>query len=145
MTSSCLAEPAGADFTRVDPNAVALLAERWARRYGVLPIRLERGTLVVATSDPDDLDAERTVGFATGHRVRWVQAPADELARQINRWYPDAAARREPLTPPVEVEHLGFVSDESTSIVADVGTSVIRLVDQLLAEGIQAGASRVQI
>jgi type II secretory ATPase GspE/PulE/Tfp pilus assembly ATPase PilB-like protein len=145
MTSSCLAEPAVADFTRVDPNAVALLAERWARRYGVLPIRLERGTLVVATSDPDDLDAERTVGFATGHRVRWVQAPADELARQINRWYPDAAARREPLTPPVEVEHLGFVSDESTSIVADVGTSVIRLVDQLLAEGIQAGASDIHI
>jgi len=145
MTSSCLAEPAGADFTRVDPNAVALLAERWARRYGVLPIRLERGTLVVATSDPDDLDAERTVGFATGHRVRWVQAPADELARQINRWYPDAAARREQLTPPVEVEHLGFVSDESTSIIADVGTSVIRLVDQLLAEGIQAGASDIHI
>ena len=145
MTSSCLAEPARADFTRVDPNVVALLAERWARRYGVLPIRLERGTLVVATSDPDDLDAERTVGFATGHRVRWVQAPGDELARQINRWYPDAAARREQLTPPVEVEHLGFVSDENTSIVADVGTSVIRLVDQLLAEGIQAGASDIHI
>ena len=145
MTSSCLAEPASADFTRVDPNAVALLAERWARRYGVLPIRLERDTLVAATSDPDDLDAERTVGFATGHRVRWVQAPADELARQINRWYPDAAARREQLTPPVEVEHLGFVSDESTSIIADVGTSVIRLVDQLLAEGIQAGASDIHI
>ena len=145
MTSPCLAEPEQADFTRVDPNAVALLAERWARRYGVLPLRIERGTLVAATSDPNDLDAERTVSFATGHRVRWVQVPADELARQITRWYPDAAARREQLTPPVEVEHLGFVTEESTSVSTDAGTSVIRLVDQLLAEGIQAGASDIHI
>ena len=30
-----------ADFSHVDPAAVALLAERWARRYGVLPLREE--------------------------------------------------------------------------------------------------------
>ena len=40
-----------ADFTRVDPRAVALLAERWARRHGVLPLRLEGEGLLVATSD----------------------------------------------------------------------------------------------
>ncbi len=145
MAASCVTETLQADFTRVDPNAVALLAERWARRYGVLPIALERGTLIVATSDPNDLDAERTIGFATGHRVRWAHASSDELAPQLARWYPDASARRETTAPPVEVEHLGFVSDEATSITMDVGTSVIRLVDQLLAEGIQAGASDIHI
>jgi type II secretory ATPase GspE/PulE/Tfp pilus assembly ATPase PilB-like protein len=144
MISSCLVEPAPADFSRVDPNAVALLAERWARRYGVLPLALERGVLVVATADPNDLEAEGTVGFATGHRLRWVQADAEELARQISRWYPDASARRESSAPPVEVEHLGFIPDSPTA-PGDVGTSVIRLVDQLLAEGIQAGASDIHI
>jgi len=145
MTSPCLTEPTRADFARVDPSAVALLADRWARRYGVLPLSVERGTLLVATSDPNDLDAERTVVFATGYRVRWVHASPDELARQINRWYPDASARREQVAPPVEVEHLGFTSDEATSVITDAGTSVIRLVDQLLAEGIQAGASDIHI
>jgi type II secretory ATPase GspE/PulE/Tfp pilus assembly ATPase PilB-like protein len=145
MISTCLAEQARADFARVDPNAVALLTERWARRYGVLPISLDRGTLVVATSDPDDFDAERSIGFATGHRVRWVQASAEALTEQINRWYPDASARREPPAPPVEVEHLGFATDDSTSDSTDVGMSAIRLVDQLLAEGIQAGASDIHI
>jgi type II secretory ATPase GspE/PulE/Tfp pilus assembly ATPase PilB-like protein len=145
MTSPCLTEPARADFARVDPNAVLLLTERWARRYGVLPMRLERGVLVVATSDLNDLDAERTVGFATGYRVRWVHAEPEELTRQIDRWYSDASARRELIAPPVEVEHLGFVADESTTVSFDVGTSVVRLVDQLLAEGIQAGASDIHI
>ncbi len=145
MISSSLAEPARADFGRVDPHAVALLAERWARRYGVLPVRLDRGVLVVASSDPNDLDAERTVGFATGHRVCWVQASADELAAQINRWYPDASARREHSAPPVEVEHLGFTADAPATDAGDAGTSVIRLVDQLIAEGVQAGASDIHI
>jgi type II secretory ATPase GspE/PulE/Tfp pilus assembly ATPase PilB-like protein len=145
MTSPCLAEPLRADFAHVDPAAVALLAERWARRYGVLPLRLERGALIVATSDPNDLDAERTVSFATGHRVRWASASAGELARQIDRWYADTSPRREQFAPPVEVEHLGFVAEESTSVATDAGTSVIRLVDQLLAEGIQAGASDIHI
>src|SRR5690242_20551921 len=130
MTSPCLTELPRADFSRVDPNAVALLVERWARRYGVLPVRLERGTLVVATSNANDLDAERTVSFATGHRVQWVHAEPGELSRQIDKWYPELSARREQLAPPVEVEHLGFVSEESTSGITDVGTSVIRLVDQ---------------
>ena len=145
MTTSCLAELAPADFSRVDPNAVALLADRWARKFKVLPMWVERGTLVVATSDPNDLDAERTVGFATGHRVRWLRATPDELAKQIGSWYPDASTRREQLAPPVEVEHLGFATEDKTSVASDVGTSVIRLVDQLLAEGIRAGASDIHI
>ena len=85
-----------ADFSRTDPAAVALLDERWARRYGVLPLRLEEGSLVVATSDPLDLDAERAVAFATGHRVRWVEASSTEIAKQIARWYPEIGTRAEP-------------------------------------------------
>ncbi|HET7189049.1 MAG TPA: hypothetical protein VFI52_12895, partial [Gemmatimonadaceae bacterium] len=99
-----------ADFTRVDPRAVALLAERWARRHGVLPLRLDADGLLVATSDPLDLDAERAVAFATGHRVRWVVAAPEEIAEQIERWYgdPHGGSRREMQRPPVEVEHLAF-------------------------------------
>src|SRR6476620_10254971 len=132
MAASCSTELLRADFTRVDPKAVALLTERWARRYGVLPIGFERGTLLVATNDPNDLDAERIIGFATGHRVQWLHATGEELASQLARWYPDGSARRDAAAPPVEVEHLGFVAEEATTAAFDVGTSVIRLVDQLL-------------
>jgi type II secretory ATPase GspE/PulE/Tfp pilus assembly ATPase PilB-like protein len=145
MPPVCALDPLVADFTHVDPRAVALLAERWARRHGVLPIALEHGVLTVATCDLLDLDAERAVSFATGYRVQWAYAPADELARQLNRWYPDLAARRDPAAPPVEVEHLGFATDGSIGASVDVGASVTRLVDQLLAEGIQAGASDIHI
>ena len=134
-----------ADFTRVDPRAVALLPERWARRHRVLPLSVERDGLLVATSDPLDLDAERVVGFATGQRVRWAVAPAEVVAEQIERWYGDPQEdRREAQPPPVEVEHLAF-GLESGGAEPDAVSSVIRLVDQLLADGIRGGASDIHL
>jgi type II secretory ATPase GspE/PulE/Tfp pilus assembly ATPase PilB-like protein len=136
-----------ADFGRVDPRAIALLSERWARRHRVLPIAVDGATLVVATSDPLDLDAERAVAFATGHRVRWVTASADELARQLDRWYPDrSAARPEQVAPPVEVQHLAFGAEGAGAESVDAEwASVIRLVDSLIAEGIGSGASDIHL
>ena len=141
------AEPPSADFNRVDPRAVALLAERWARRHGVLPLVVEKGMLLVATSDPLDLDAERAVSFATGQRVRWLYAPPDELARQLDRWYAeaDASAQRDATAPPVEVQHLAFGAESIGDAGLEVGGSVIRLVDQLLADGIRRGASDIHL
>jgi type II secretory ATPase GspE/PulE/Tfp pilus assembly ATPase PilB-like protein len=133
-----------ADFSGIDPSAVALLDERWARRYGVIPLRLEDGTLVVATSDPLDLDAERAIAFATGHRVRWAEATPAEIAQQIARWYAENGNRAESSALPVEVQHLGFES-ASRERLPDESASAIQLVDQLLADGIQAGASDIHI
>src|SRR5690349_19124096 len=44
-----------ADLQRTTANARALLPERWARRYRVLPIRAADGALEVATADPLNL------------------------------------------------------------------------------------------
>jgi type II secretory ATPase GspE/PulE/Tfp pilus assembly ATPase PilB-like protein/8-oxo-dGTP pyrophosphatase MutT (NUDIX family) len=135
-----------ADFTRIDPRAVALLAERWARRHLVVPLGVDRSTIIVATSNPLDLDVERAIAFATGHRVRWELATRDELTYQLDRVYSETPTRPDPVAPPVEVQHLGFVSDGNGADASpDVGASVIRLVDQLLAEAISAGASDLHL
>jgi type II secretory ATPase GspE/PulE/Tfp pilus assembly ATPase PilB-like protein len=133
---------APADFNRVDPRAVALLAERWARRHAVLPIELRDGSLLVATSDPLDLDAERAICFATGQRVRWACASADEIGRQIDRWYQGQPSQRE--APPVQVQHLAFGAEQGGAST-EAPSSVVRLVDQLIADGIVAGASDIHL
>jgi len=144
VSSTCRHAAERADFSHVDPAAVALLPERWARRYGVLPLREADGMLLVATSDVLDLDAERAIGFATGRRVRWVEAPREEIEAQLARWYIDGQ-RAELSAPPVEVQHIGFSAGHSAAAPTDDATSAIPLVDQLLAEGIQAGASDIHL
>jgi type II secretory ATPase GspE/PulE/Tfp pilus assembly ATPase PilB-like protein/8-oxo-dGTP pyrophosphatase MutT (NUDIX family) len=146
MAASPILDLARADFTRIDPRAVALLAERWARRHRVLPVAVDNGILVVATSDPLNLDAERAIAFATGHRVRWELASTEEIAFHLDRVYLEAPARRDPVAPPIEVQHLSFSTESGPSEnAADVGASIIRLVDQLLAEAISAGASDLHL
>ena len=135
-----------ADFSRIEPHAVALLAERWARRHRVIPLAVDRDTITVATSDPLDFDAERAVAFATGHRVRWEIASADDIAQYLDRVYPDASSRRDPAAPPIEVQHLPFSVESGGSDQADdAGASIIRLVDQLLADAISAGVSDLHL
>ena len=146
MTASAVLEFPRADFSRVDPRAVALLAERWARRHFVVPLGVDRNTIIVATWNPLDLDAERAIGFATGHRVRWELASREEITLQLDLVYHEAPTRPDPVAPPVEVQHLGFIADgHGADANADVGASVIRLVDQLLAEAIGAGASDLHL
>ena len=146
MAASSLPNLSPADFTQIDPRAVALLAERWARRHRVLPLAMDGGTIVVATSDPLDLDAERAIAFATGHRVRWEVASSEDIAGQLDRVYPESPSRRDPVAPPIEVQHLPFSADVSSSENgADSGSSIIRLVDQLIAEAIRGGASDLHL
>jgi type II secretory ATPase GspE/PulE/Tfp pilus assembly ATPase PilB-like protein/8-oxo-dGTP pyrophosphatase MutT (NUDIX family) len=146
MAASPPLDLARADFTRIDPRAVALLAERWARRHRVLPVAVDQGTIIVATSDPLNFDAERAIAFATGLRVRWELASAEEIAHHLDRVYPDAPSRRDPVAPPIQVQHLSFSAEGATSEnSADVGASITRLVDQLLAEAISAGASDLHL
>jgi len=146
MAASPHPDVARADFSRIEPHAVALLAERWARRHRVIPLAVDRDTITVATSDPLDFDAERAVAFATGHRVRWEIASADDIAQYLDRVYPDASSRRDPAAPPIEVQHLPFSAESGGSEQTDdAGASVIRLVDQLLAEAISAGASDLHL
>ena len=146
MTTTCAPAHATADFSLADPRAIALLPERWARRHRVLPLYVERGAIIVATADPMDFDAERAVSFATGHRVRWVVAGSDELSIQIARWYGDSMPRREASMPPVQVQHLAFgVEAVPPATGPDATASVIALVDQLIADGIAAGASDIHV
>ena len=145
MTSALPVTPSSADLSAVDPRAIALLGERWARKHQVLPVAIEGSTIIVATSDPLDLDAERAVGFATGHRVRWVVADPEQLAVHLERWYPDPTGARPPSSPPVEVQHLVFGTESGGELASDANGSAIRLVDQLLAEGIAAGASDIHL
>jgi type II secretory ATPase GspE/PulE/Tfp pilus assembly ATPase PilB-like protein len=143
--TATILSPDCADFTHIDPRAVALLAERWARRHNVVPIGVDRGTIIVATADPLDFDAERAVAFATGLRVRWELASPDDIATYLDRVYSDSPAPPDVVSPPVEVQHLGFNAEGTAESSADAGASVMQLVDQLLADAIHAGASDLHL
>src|SRR6185437_14397050 len=127
-----------ADLSRAASHAVALVPERWARRFHVVPLS--------ATADPLNVDCERTLAFATGRQIRFAIAAADEIAVRIEEVYRGDAPAREQPDSHVEVQHLTAGQDAAPpSPGDDAGASVSALADELLGAGIAARASDIHI
>jgi type II secretory ATPase GspE/PulE/Tfp pilus assembly ATPase PilB-like protein/8-oxo-dGTP pyrophosphatase MutT (NUDIX family) len=134
-----------ADLSLATDQAIELVPERWARRFHVLPLSATEHDLLIATADPLDVDCERTLGFATGRRIRLAIAAAPAIARRIDEVYGgDSTATG--VEPAVEVEHLRGESDAAPPIPgSDTSATVSALVDELLAAGISSRASDIHI
>jgi type II secretory ATPase GspE/PulE/Tfp pilus assembly ATPase PilB-like protein/ActR/RegA family two-component response regulator len=80
-----------ADFERAEASATRLLPEKLARKHGVFALRETDRELVVASSDPNDYEAERDLGFASGRRIMFeLAAPsAIETALSGGGYSPD--------------------------------------------------------
>ena len=125
--------------TDPDPAATALLPEKFARRYGALPVRFDDDQVVVAVADPTNVVASDHLRLALGLNVRFVVVAIDDLERTIARVY-----RSE-----IDVDHGdaeleidedgGFAVDEVESAAAS--TPAIKLVNSLVSRAIQDGAS----
>src|SRR6185503_1094180 len=142
-----------ADLSQVSRQALELVPERWARRFGVLPLAIADHSLLVATSNPCDLECEHALAFAVGRDVRFAVAPPSAIARRLDEVYGDT----EPHVPApserhddtrLEVEVLSTEQESYDSAVDDASdddASATRLVDELLGDGIAARASDIHV
>ena len=134
-----------ADLAHVSNHALALVPEKWARRFHVLPLGATESRLVLATAHPYDVDCERTLGFATGRAIEFALASPRAIGRAIDLHYRGDVAARAPERH-VEVQHLGRDADAAPpSVLDDSPASITRLVDELLGEGIASRASDIHI
>jgi type II secretory ATPase GspE/PulE/Tfp pilus assembly ATPase PilB-like protein/8-oxo-dGTP pyrophosphatase MutT (NUDIX family) len=138
-----------ADLSRVSPRATQLVSERWARRYNVLPLAATETWVEVATADPFDLDCEHGLAFATGRSVRFALASRGRIAVVLDDVYraDRTSDRGEPAEPAVDIQHLSTDAEVAPASPAsdDDPETVTRLVDQLLGDGVRAGASDIHV
>ncbi len=138
-----------ADLSRASPRATQLVAERWARRFNVVPLTATETWIEVATANPFDLDCEHALAFATGRAIRFALASPAEIATRLDDAYrSDRSAER--LSVPesaVDIQHLATDAEVAPGTVTsgDDAETVTRLVDQLLGDGVRAGASDIHV
>jgi type II secretory ATPase GspE/PulE/Tfp pilus assembly ATPase PilB-like protein len=137
-----------ANLANVEPDARDALPESQARKYRILPLRISNSTIDIATADPHDLDCERAVGFATGRTVRMnLGAPARIVERITEVYRPERTVEKllEGMTQ-YDVQLDADVA-EDIDIAASKASErpIIKLVDHIVAEGIQFRASDIHL
>ena len=119
----------------VSPDAKLVVPERIARRYRIVPLEVSAHTLDIATANPWDLDAERSVAFVSGKSVRvWVASP-DAIAHKLDEVY--STEQRASANPRAR--------GSEPELSALTGEPVVRLVDRVVKDGIEQRASDIHL
>ena len=144
----------GLDFvdlanTEIDLSLLSGFPQRLIYRDSVFPIRNENGQLIVATSNPFDLNPLDEVGAATGDSVHPVLASRNDIAKLIKTHLGVGSETIDGL--------MKQATDESVELLDKIETdgselsemaqeaSVVRLVNEILLEAIESRASDVHI
>ena len=145
---ACLARTGGFEMRSLEhaaPSelAVRLVPERIARKYCVVPLHVDNRTLLYATSQPFNAEAEGDVAFACGRRTRMVVATRSAVLSALDRCYPklrelDVLANR--LRSELAVVESLDPGDGSRS-----DSVVIDLCNQLIGRAVEVGASDVHV
>ena len=139
-----------ADLAQMDPKIAQAVPEQLARRYRVLPLRMTDSFLEVATANPFDIDAEKTLAFATAREIRLLLLPPSRIGEKLDEIYrPEKALDKlfEDMGGSSELVQLDEAGpEEITSSVEQASQRpIVRLVDLIISEGILSRASDIHI
>jgi type IV pilus assembly protein PilB len=130
--------------TPVDGGVAELIDARTVRRYQAVPVRIDPdGRLVVAMADPSNVLALDDLRIITGREIRPLLAAADEITHLIGE-----SRRLDGMMAGVD-EGANFADVRVTDYMVDEGDAsnddapVVRLVNSILARGVDEGASDV--
>ena len=139
-----------ADFDRVDAKAARLVPEKLARKHSVYALRETDRELVVASSDPQDYEAERDLGFASGRRIVFeLAAPttirehlaggysADRIVENLLNAADSTLADAVRVVEDMEPEHVAQADVESAPLV--------KLANLILSDAVVQRASDIHI
>jgi general secretion pathway protein E/type IV pilus assembly protein PilB len=137
------------DSTPIDKALLDKFPPREIFRHTLLPLSRRNGSVIVATSDPFDLDALDEMSSLSGFRLEPVLARREDIARVIKEQLgvggdtiTEMVAQRS--TEEVELlEGLGEAEGDLAELAQTA--SVIKLVNELLIEALNMQASDVHL
>ena len=126
----------------VDHEAVALLPERVAKRRSIIPIGYDdEGAIIVAMSDPLDIESLDEVELRSGKRAVAVVATDSEIEAAIDKYMTGQDAFQEVVDLSVDADDEQRETD--AEVVAGNDVPVVRLVNQIIKEAVIDRASDI--
>lgn len=137
-----LAEQAGleaVDLEQVRPDEDALdrIDGNTAHAYGILPLRMDGDTLVVAIADPLNTAVLEDLSFTTGCEVRGAVADAELLRKLVSDCYGEETSLKDAIAAAAQASAGEDAGEAAQSL------PVVRLLNSILHQAIKDRASDV--
>ena len=152
QTLRCLGDQVGCDYLDLESAEVDLalldsFPQRLIHRHALFPIERRNGSLIVATSDPFELYPLDEAGAATGLAIEPVLSPKSQIAARIKAHLGVGSETVEGLLAQRQEDDVQLLEEIDASELADEAqeASVVRLVNEILVEAVNARASDVHI
>ena len=137
------------DLERQNPNPEALqkLPASAVYQYNVLPFQVDEHSLTVVSSDPFDTAATEGLRLVTHCRIKIVLAPREDVEKAVKKYYGVGADAIEKM---IEDGRYSVDEDLGAMTKIDVGemgeeASIVRFVNQIIAEADRQGATDIHI
>jgi type II secretory ATPase GspE/PulE/Tfp pilus assembly ATPase PilB-like protein/CheY-like chemotaxis protein len=138
-----------ADLAAMDPKVRETIPEQLVRKFNVLPLKVTDAYLEVATANPFDLDAEKTLAFATGREVRLQLGSPARIRDKLDELYGgDHVVSRllEGIGGDFEVKEVTEGEDDPAGTAEEASQRpIIRLLDMMLADAVTSRASDIHV
>lgn len=128
-----------------EDTALKQISQETAERYGLIPVALHQGKLLVALRKPDDQNALNAVRFESSYAILPMVAPRREIFAAIDRSY--ASTKIDILIDSIADGlnmHSSSTSDEQLERLANQ-QPMVRLVNSIIRSGIKNRASDINI
>ena len=130
----------------VDPDVAGLVDKKLLRRYGMLPLRVEGGQLVVAMKDPANLHALEDLRMLSGYAISPVVVAGSDLRRVFGQLFgegDEVAELLEEASAEAPADDRGDV--ELREHKGASGAPTVRLVGSILRRAAGDGASDIHL
>lgn len=142
-----------AELGSANPAALEAITESVARKFHVFPVGITDRQFTVATCDPTDLDAERSLAFASGRTVVFQVASPTEIRAALDGGFQNETALESLLGDLAagggrgsdEVEVVEERGPDSVSAEDAESGPVIQVTNLIIREAVAAGASDIHI
>ncbi len=137
------------DEYEIDQEVIKLVGREVCEKHRIIPVSRSGSSLIVAMSDPTNLNAIDDIKFLTGYNVEPVVASETAVQAAIDRYYNAGPSYEEVMADfALGEEEIDFGEDEEEiSAVelerASADAPVVRLVNVLLLNAIRKGASDI--
>jgi type II secretion system protein E len=125
----------------ISPETQKRISTKVAFQYAVLPVTFEKGTLVVAVSNPFDSGLLQSVEFDAQCPVQFGLAPKAEIEKALKKYYGVGAETLDEIAKDEPIELL--VGEDKEITEGDQEASVIKFVNQIIWEAYKDRATDI--